>query len=97
MRKIDHIAVVVDDTVEAAKWYSKTYGARIEYTDTSWSLVSFSNIKLAFVLPGQHPPHFAFEEKSLSEGNLHRDGSVSVYKEDPWGNVIELVKYKEEN
>ena len=29
----------------------------------------------------------------LEGGKLHRDGSESVYKRDPWGNIYELVKY----
>jgi len=93
MKKIDHIAIVVDDTIAAAEWYSENHGAKILYTDSSWSIVEFKNIKLAFVLSEQHPPHFAFEVKDLEEGNLHRDGSVSVYRQDPWGNSFELVKY----
>ena len=97
MRTVDHIAVVVKDTISAAKWYSKNYGAKIEYVDSSWSLVSFSNVKLAFVLEGQHPPHFAFEDGNLKEGNEHRDGSVSIYKKDPWDNVIEIVNYRRKN
>lgn len=97
MNRVDHIAIVVENTVDAANWYAENYGAKIEYTDDSWSLVSFSNVKLAFVLEGEHPPHFAFEDHGLSEGNEHRDGSVSVYKEDPWGNVIEIVNYRKQN
>ena len=94
MKRIDHIAIVVDNTISAAKWYVENYGARLEYSDESWSLVSFKNIKLAFVLEDDHPPHFAFEDDGLENGNEHRDGSISVYKEDPWGNVIELVNYR---
>ena len=96
MRRIDHVAIVVDDTVGAAHWYSENYGAKIEYCDESWSLVSFSNIKLAFVLKSDHPPHIAFEDPFLESGNEHRDGSISAYKEDPWSNVIEIVNYRKE-
>ena len=35
----------------------------------------------------------AFEVDELDGGKLHRDGSVSVYKRDPWGNIYEFVKY----
>ena len=94
MKRVDHIAIVVSDTIEAARWYEKEHGARVEYIDDSWSLVSFTNVKLAFVLEKDHPPHFAFEDNSLECGNEHRDGSISVYKKDPWGNVIEIVNYR---
>jgi len=93
LRRVDHIAIVVDNTVDAANWYAENYEANIEYCDDSWSLVSFLNIKLAFILPGEHPPHFAFEVKELDGGNTHRDGSRSIYKTDPWGNSFELVVY----
>ena len=96
MRKIDHIAIVVSDTVAAANWYRENHGAEILYTDTTWSIVKFQNVKLAFVVSEQHPPHFAFEVDDLEGGKLHRDGSRSVYREDPWGNTFELVQYLEE-
>ena len=95
-RRIDHVALVVSDTVAAAKWYSENYGGEIEYLDSSWSLVSFENTKIAFVLKEEHPHHIAFETKDLKDGKLHRDGSISIYKSDPWGNVIEIVDYKNE-
>ena len=46
MKRIDHIAIVVENTVEAARWYEREHSARIEYVDDSWSLVSFENVKL---------------------------------------------------
>ena len=93
MRRIDHIAICVDSPSEAASWYIENYGAEKIYTDETWSIIQFKNIKLAFVLKEQHPPHFAFECNELSEGVTHRDGSISVYKKDPWGNNFELVRY----
>ena len=91
--KIDHIAITVKSPVEAAEWYCEQLGAKPLYSDPTWSLVEFENVKLAFVVKEQHPPHFAFEVDELDGGKLHRDGSVSVYKRDPWGNIYELVKY----
>lgn len=94
MNRVDHIAIVVSDTIGAAKWYSEKYDADIEYMDSTWSLVSFSNIKLAFVLEGMHPPHLAFVDNNLDVGNEHRDGSISIYEKDPWGNSIEIINYR---
>ena len=55
---------------------------------------------MAFVKKGMHPAHFAFEVDNFEnvEGNikLHRDGSHSVYKKDPWGNIYELINYEYE-
>ena len=94
--KIDHIAITTPDPPAAAMWYSENYGAEIVYSDKTWAFVAFENVKLAFVVPEQHPPHFAFEVDILEGGDIHRDGSRSVYKKDPWGNNFELVIYPKE-
>ena len=96
--KIDHVAIVVEDPETAANWYATRFDAKILYSDPTWAFIEFENIKLAFVVKGQHPPHFAFKVSSeeLSGGKLHRDGTVSVYKKDPWGNFYELIKYPKE-
>ena len=96
MKKIDHIAICVDSPVEAANWYIENHGAKKIYIDDTWSIVQFANVKLAFVVEDQHPPHFAFEVDELENGKLHRDGSRSTYKKDPWGNDYELVLYPKE-
>ena len=56
----------------------------------------FENIKLALVLPDQHPFHFAIlkdDVESYGEPVTHRDGSVSVYIKDRSGNNIEILRY----
>ena len=93
--KIDHIALEVENPSDAANWYCEKFGATIIFKDETWAFVQFENIKLAFVMPDQHPAHIAFEENNLKAGKLHRDGSRSVYKKDPFGNFYELIKYKE--
>ena len=96
MRKIDHIAITVDNPIDACQWYEANFGAHIIYSDETWGIVELENIKLAFVMKDMHPPHFAFEVESFEESDVvkqHRDGSVSAYKKDPWGNIYELIKY----
>lgn len=98
MTKVDHIALVVDDPSLAAKWYEADFNAEILYSDETWALVQFENIKMAFVMKGQHPAHFAFEIEEFDKDDKvkkHRDGSNSVYKKDPWGNIYELINYEE--
>jgi catechol 2,3-dioxygenase-like lactoylglutathione lyase family enzyme len=95
VNRIDHVALVVDNPREATDWYISKFGAELLYVDDSWGLVQFENIKLAFVIKSQHPPHIAFEDVSLEVGKQHRDGSKSIYKKDPFGNFYELIKYKE--
>ena len=95
--KIDHIALQVNKPDEAARWYCDNLGAKMIYADETWAFIQFENIKLAFVVPHQHPVHIAFEDKSLKSGKLHRDGSRSIYKKDPFGNFYELIKYEADN
>ena len=49
-------------------------------------------------MKGKHPAHFAFEVEEFDKDDKvkkHRDGSNSVYKKDPWGNIYELINYEE--
>ncbi len=98
--KIDHIAISVDSPKEAAEWYSSNFNGSILYSDETWSVVEFENIKLAFVVKEQHPAHFAFEIndfKNKDKIKKHRDGTLSCYKKDPWGNIYELIKNRSDN
>ena len=98
MKKIDHIALVVDNPEEVANWYIDQFEASHLYSDESWALVEFENIKMAFVRKGTHPAHFGIKiEEFAKEEKIktHRDGTLSVYKKDPWGNIYELIKYPE--
>ena len=55
-------------------------------------------IKLALTVSTEHPSHIAFKVDSHDELieniKVHRDGSCYVYKNDPFGNVIELINYE---
>tara|TARA_Y100001934_G_scaffold230588_1_gene278271 strand:+ start:128 stop:421 length:294 start_codon:yes stop_codon:yes gene_type:complete len=96
--KIDHVAIIVDDPEAAAKWYIEKFGAELIYADSTWAFIEFENVKLAFVVKGQHPTHLAFETTQFAEDDRvkkHRDGSESVYRRDPWGNFYELIRYNE--
>ena len=92
MKKIDHIAVVVNDIKESLAYYVDNYDCMILHCDESWGYLQFDNTKLALVLKDEHPPHIAFEVDEV-EGKTHRDGSISKYIEDPSGNKIELIEY----
>ena len=93
MEKIDHIAIVVTNINHAVDWYTKNRDCKVNYQDDSWAELQFDNIKLALVLPQDHPPHIAFEDDSI-EGTKHRDGSESIYEHDTFGNIIEKIKYE---
>lgn len=94
MDRLHHIAIPVTDIAAAVEWYQPRFDVEIAYQDASWALLKFDNIALALVLPDQHPAHFAIERKDAeSYGTLtpHRDGTASVYVEDPWRNIIEIL------
>lgn len=99
---IDHIAFKVDSIPKAVKWYSEMVNAKIEYQDETWAMLNVQGVKLALVLPGSHPNHFAIKCKKLDELpcdddaiKRHRDGSQYIYLADPYGNAIEWIYYPE--
>ena len=97
MKKIDHIAIQVDDVKESVKWYVEKYECEILYQDESWAFLQFDNIKVALVVEDEHPYHIAFEIDGLDgvgkNWKYHRDNSISRYIDDPSGNKIELIWY----
>ena len=95
MRRIDHVAIQVDDIKESVSYYMREFDAKTIYEDNTWAMLQFDNIKLALVVEDEHPYHIAFEVEDMGplQSVLHRDGSISRYIDDPSGNKIELIKY----
>ncbi len=95
MDKLHHVAVEVADIPRALAWYRERFEVETVYVDDTWALLAFENVSLALVTPGQHPPHFAVERQDAEAfGTLtpHRDGTASVYLEDPGGNAVEVLR-----
>ena len=93
--QIDHIAVQVEDIAAAVDWYKQTFKCTIEYQDPTWAMLNFSNIKIALVLPREHPPHIGIIRKDADVfGKLktHRDGTQSCYVCDPSKDILEVLK-----
>jgi len=91
---MDHVAITVHDIQLALDWYSRSFQCELLYQDATWALLQFANIKLALVLPSQHPAHIGFFRPDAADfGALtsHRDGTKSVYLNDPDGNAIEVL------
>lgn len=90
---MDHIAVTVADVAETVAWYKSHFQCQVSYQDETWALVEFANIRLAFVLPSQHPDHFAVlgDPGAYGQPKKHRDGTSSVYIQDPSGNNVEIL------
>jgi catechol 2,3-dioxygenase-like lactoylglutathione lyase family enzyme len=90
---IDHVAITVENVQAAVDWYTANFSCTILYQDDTWAFLEFSNMKLALVVPRQHPPHVAFTHPQAEKfGKLkqHRDGTRSVYIRDPSGNSVEI-------
>ena len=95
MDAIHHIAIPRTDIPASVQWYRDNTDCVIEYQDDSWALLAYANIKLALVMPGQHPPHVAIVRDDAERfGPLvrHRDGTRSLYIQDSSGNQIEVLE-----
>jgi catechol 2,3-dioxygenase-like lactoylglutathione lyase family enzyme len=95
MDTIHHLAIPAPDIAAAVRWYQEHMDCAIEYQDDTWALLAFANIKLALVMPGQHPPHLAIVRADADRfGPLvqHRDGTRSVYVSDAAGNQVEVLE-----
>jgi catechol 2,3-dioxygenase-like lactoylglutathione lyase family enzyme len=91
---IHHVAVSVTDIKSAVDWYRKNFQCRVSYQDDTWAMLDFANLKLALVIPQQHPPHLAFvhpEAERFGTLTAHRDGTRSCYLRDPAGNAVEVL------
>jgi catechol 2,3-dioxygenase-like lactoylglutathione lyase family enzyme len=91
---IDHIAIPVTDVAASVEWYRKHFQCDVQYQDDTWALLAFANIRLALVIPSQHPAHIGFVTPAAEKFGIlkaHRDGTRSCYVHDPAGNSIEML------
>ena len=91
---LHHVAYVVRNVPDAVKWYQSRFRCELEFADGTWALLRFANSSLALVTEGDHPAHIGFVTSAAMEaGQLktHRDGTRSVYVDDPSGNAVELL------
>ncbi len=91
---MDHVAIAVHDIELALDWYRRTFQCELLYQDATWALLQFANIKLALVVPSQHPAHLGFfrpDAANFGPLTTHRDGTKSIYLADPDGNSIEFL------
>jgi len=92
---VDHIAIPVGDVARAVDWYRQKFHCEVTYQDDTWAFIRFGNVKLALVIPEQHPAHIAFvspEAEKSGPLKTHRDGTRSCYVKDPAGNSIEIME-----
>lgn len=92
--RIDHLAIPAEDIGRAVDWYRSRFATRVVYQDQTWALLEFANVRLALVLPRQHPAHIALRRADAERfGPLtrHRDGTRSIYVQDSEGNSVEIM------
>ena len=103
--KFDHVALTSKNIEETVNWYVENLSAVVLYQDETWGFVQLADVKIAFVLPRQHPSHICFEvdeeyiSKHLTDKifKKHRDKSSSCYIRDIDGNHIEFLKWPKKN
>ena len=92
--QLDHVAIPTENIALTVDWYQQHFRCDVAYQDATWALLKFENTQLALVMPSQHPPHVGFvspEAETYGELQPHRDGTRSVYVQDPGGNAIEIL------
>ena len=104
---INHIALEVSDVEEALAWYGRFFefelrgraGARMAFIDMGDQFI-------AMAAGRTHPPdddrHFGLVvdgkeavRKALQEAGVAVQGSGSLDFEDPWGNHVQVVDYRD--
>ena len=94
LNTIDHVAIPVTDVATSVAWYRERFACEVKYQDDTWALLAFANIRLALVIPAQHPAHLGFvtaQAEKFGALKTHRDGTRSVYVNDPSGNAVEML------
>ena len=100
---IDHIAILVDDLKVAESWYCDKLAAKVTFRDEKYIRITLENTNIALIDKKHYDhPHFAVivsqkEDLPLEKGTVveHRDGTIGVYVEDPFGNYLEYIWYSD--
>ena len=104
MKKVDHIAVLVENLDISQKWYEEVCGAMLVFEDQKYRRMQMENVTIALIdKKYYHYPHFAIIvhdygnlPSNLGEIIHHRDGTTGCYVEDPDGNMVEFIHYDDE-
>ena len=101
---IDHIAVLVDDLNVAEAFYTTHLSGKVTFRNKFYIRMQLSNTNLALIDKNHYDhAHFAVivsqkEDLPTEKGTVveHRDGTIGVYVEDPFGNYLEYIWYSPE-
>ena len=100
---VDHIAILVDDLDLAEKWYTSQLNAAVSFKDSKYIRIKVQNTNIALI-DKKHYPHahigiLVDDVNNLPADGLrveHRDGTIGVYVEDPFGNYLEYIWYSDQ-
>ena len=102
-KHIDHIAIRVSDLDLAQTWYEKHLGAELQFKDRFYRRMLLNNTTLALIDENRYPSdHIGVWVENIEdlptfgERIEHRDGTIGVYVEDPFGHVVEYIWYSSE-
>ena len=103
MHKVDHIAIRVSDLDLAQEWYEKMLEWELQLKDQYYRRMMLYNTTLALRDENRYPSdHIRVLVEDFNQlPNVgtrieHRDGTVGVYVEDPFGHVVEYIWYSPE-
>tara|TARA_Y100001970_G_scaffold287188_1_gene411228 strand:- start:1898 stop:2215 length:318 start_codon:yes stop_codon:yes gene_type:complete len=90
----------VSDLDVAQQWYEEMLGAKLQFKDRFYRRMLLNNTTLALIDENRYPSnHIGVLVENID--NLpnvgtrieHRDGTIGVYVEDPFGHVVEYIWY----
>jgi catechol-2,3-dioxygenase len=100
---IDHIGIRVDDLKEAERWYLERLKAEVTFRSDKYIRLKVGNTNIALIDKIYYPwPHVAIlveDREDLPKQGYkvkHRDGTIGVYVEDPFGNYLEYIWYSQD-
>jgi len=104
MKKIDHIAVLVENLEISQKWYEKNCDATLSFEDHKYKRMSMDNVSIALIDKKYYEhAHIAIPVENYADlpsdkGEIvhHRDGTTGCYVKDPDGNVVEFIHYNKD-
>ena len=100
---IDHIGIRVDDLKEAERWYLEHLKAEVTFRSDKYIRLKVGNTNIALIdkvyYPWAHVAILVEDKEDLPKQGYkveHRDGTIGVYVEDPFGNYLEYIWYSQD-
>ena len=104
MKKVDHVAILVDNLDISQKWYEENCQAKLIFKDKKYRRMQMQNTTIALISKNHYKyahigllvDEYGDLPSDLGEIVHHRDGTTGCYVKDPDGNMVEFIHYSEE-